>query len=145
MTIRNMATGPKESREPLQCPQRVAERELGIRPTCAGVKAKSMADVRRHLSRPPHLIFIELCPMCNENFLDKDVFDREHGDNGQFCDIIGSQSRGQRQWQQWRQICEQLKKLINVSDHSVADKFFLTDLSSLRIVSSNVTKDHLLN
>lgn len=86
-----------------------------------------MTEIRRHLQRRPHLMFVELCPSCNENFLDKEIYDQYHGAEGQFCDIMGSQPRGQGQLKQWRLLCDQLKERLsvklNVSNTSFTMKF----------------------
>jgi hypothetical protein len=91
----------------LQCPFRVAEGALGRRLfSCRGVEAKSMAHVRRHLTRPvkgrSHLPFVKLCPTCNDDFLDKDEFEMSHGDQGLLCDNPRKQRKGaiaqQMQW-----------------------------------------------
>lgn len=133
MTTRVKFNG-SSAREPLHCPDRAADRELGNEPTCTDLIAKSMTEVLRHLQRPPHSLFIKRCPTCNENFLNDDTFTRDHGANGQYCDIIRSQPRGKRQLEQWcslRDKLMELKQHINVSKLFFAFKYFLTDPSSL--------------
>jgi hypothetical protein len=132
MTTRVRPNG-SSAREPLHCPDRAADRELGNDPICTDLSARSMTDVLRHLQRPPHAWFVKRCHTCNDIFLDSKVFDQDHGENGQRCDTPKSQPRGDGQLEQWRLLRDQLKEIkkhTNVSKLLSAVKYFLTDLSS---------------
>ena len=63
---------------------------------------ETLGEVRRHAERAHHVSFIRLCPTCNRHFLDQDVFQAEHGNDGRRCVEPRKQARGatatQAQW-----------------------------------------------
>lgn len=135
------------SRAPLLCPQRSIEEEriaagyVHQSFTCTGIRAKSNAEIRHHLKRSPHLIFIELCPTCNEQFLDKHVFECNHGYRGELCRNPQPQLRGEaKQLLQWRQLRDMLHTRSKVSYFLAQEYSHLTRLSSLRTSLINGTK-----
>jgi hypothetical protein len=101
-------------RAALQCPQRVAETELDHRPySCTGVAANNMSGVRRHLTRPPHSRFVKLCPTCNEDFLDSEIFELQHGYDGGLCRYPQAQRKGDAaQLQQWDMLYGKIEALV---------------------------------
>ncbi|KAF1941113.1 hypothetical protein EJ02DRAFT_512633 [Clathrospora elynae] len=66
------------------CPKFETESILGLKHTCNGLRVESMSAVRRHMTRPlrggspAHLPFLQLCPTCNEDFIDQAVFEEKH-------------------------------------------------------------------
>ena len=99
-SINAMLAGEENGSRKFDCPVFVAESRHGWPRTCNNVKSPNMAELRRHLTTragrgyTPQLPFLELCPTCNEDFLDKDEFQSRHGYRGQFCNT----RRPQRRW-----------------------------------------------
>jgi hypothetical protein len=105
----------------MECPFRVAQAKLHLPYTCRGCQAKTVADVRRHCIRnlpsrkPPHLSFLKLCPTCNEDFLHKAEYDRDHGIDGLLCETPRKQRKGDAgQHEQWENLC------VKVENHILA-------------------------
>lgn len=107
-TNRTMSPESNNRREFLRCPLRAVERELGVPTTCNDVLATSMAEVRHHLSRPPHSKFVKLCTICNEDFIHRDVFEQGHG-KGSNCDTKGPQRRRELKIVQWQLLRDALR------------------------------------
>ena len=74
-----------------------------------------MAQVRRHLTRKPHSMFVKLCPTCNIDILDKDTFELSH-DN--MCCTPQKQSKGAEQEIQWYALYGQIELLVKSRDGS---------------------------
>ncbi|KAF2024297.1 hypothetical protein EK21DRAFT_117891 [Setomelanomma holmii] len=90
----------------LECPVFVAERSHGRKRSCNNIIAQSMSQVRRHLIRPSkgypaQLSFLKLCPTCNEDIVDRDEFEKFHGQNGQLCNLVRQQRKGEKAKEQW--------------------------------------------
>jgi hypothetical protein len=100
---------PKRS---FQCPIYQANLINGPPFSCKGLKAENMAAVRRHVKRshiPSQVSFIKLCPACNEDIIDKEKFEHEHGKNGEFCDSHQQQQRrGKAAEEQWNALSRKL-------------------------------------
>jgi len=100
----------------LYCPFFVAESRHGWPRTCYKVKCSNMAELRRHLTQPtsrgskPHLAFLQLCYCCNEDFLDKDVYETRHGYKGELCNTRRPQRRGERRKVQWELLYRQVEQ-----------------------------------
>jgi hypothetical protein len=98
--VNAMLAGEDNDSRKFDCPVFVAESRHGWPRTCNNVKSSNMAELRRHLTAragrgyAPQLAFLELCPTCNEDFLDRDVFQTRHGYRGEFCNT----RRPQRRW-----------------------------------------------
>ncbi|XP_014562038.1 hypothetical protein COCVIDRAFT_11469 [Bipolaris victoriae FI3] len=97
----------KNSRK-FDCPVFVAEARHGWPRTCNNVKSANMSELRRHLRKRPglgytrQLAFLELCPTCNDDFIDKEEFESRHGYNGELCNNRQSQRRGANAQVQWQ-------------------------------------------
>ncbi|KAF2648623.1 hypothetical protein K491DRAFT_239579 [Lophiostoma macrostomum CBS 122681] len=73
---------------------------------CGGVGGGSMSDVRRHLERSPHKIYIRLCKTCNEDIIDQSEYNNLHGGK---CRTVGGQRRGGQAEEQWNRLFKKLK------------------------------------
>jgi hypothetical protein len=95
-----------------QCPIYQANRINGQPFSCKGVKAENMAAVRRHIKRshiPSQVSFIKLCTACNEDIIDEEKFEHEHGNSGEFCDSHQQQQRrGKAAEEQWNALFRKL-------------------------------------
>jgi len=102
------------------CPVFVAESRHGWPRTCNNVKSSNMAELRRHLTKRPgrgytaQLAFLELCPTCNEDFLDSDVFQTRHGYKGELCNSRRPQRKGEKAKEQWELLYRQVEKELAV-------------------------------
>ncbi|KAJ5064887.1 hypothetical protein J3E72DRAFT_411211 [Bipolaris maydis] len=103
-----MFNGQSLSSRRFDCPVFVAETRHGWPRTCNNVKSANMSELRRHLTeRPgygytPQLQFLKLCRTCNEDFIDKEVFESQHGYKGELCNnrkIGRRKAHAQVQWQ----------------------------------------------
>ena len=71
---------------------------------CKGLHARKMADVRTHLTtgRNKHVEFLQCCPVCSEDVLNKEDFEDSHGYRGENCRKAPSRKRGgnagEQQW-----------------------------------------------
>lgn len=109
------------------CPIFHHETIHGLSHTCNGIIVRSMSDVRRHLTRPirgrpAHLSFLKLCPTCNEDFVDKKVFEDHHGYEGEICNNPQKQKKGEAAQAQWEALCTLINRVpqtlgINQSEH----------------------------
>jgi hypothetical protein len=99
-SVNAMLVGEDNGSRKFDCPVFVAESRHGWPRTCNNVKSSNMAELRRHLTAragrgyAPQLAFLELCPTCNEDFLDREMFETRHGYRGEFCNT----RRPQRRW-----------------------------------------------
>jgi hypothetical protein len=71
------------------CPIFDAEVEQNLPHTCNGGGGYNMSELRTHMTRggkgrPPHLNFLKLCKICNNDFIDETVFNETHGVNCHF-------------------------------------------------------------
>lgn len=103
-----------ETKAELQCPERIAETKHGRLPySCTGISTKTMSAVRRHLTRPPHSRYLKLCPTCNEDILDQEVFESLHGTNGRLCPTPRAQRKGPvAQKEQWNILYGKIDALV---------------------------------
>jgi len=98
------------------CPVFVAESRHRWPRTCNNVKSTNMTEVRRHLLErsgrgyPPQLGFLKLCITCNDDFIDKDVFETRHGYQGELCNSRRRQRRGANTKVQWELLYKQIEK-----------------------------------
>lgn len=95
----------------LECPIFCYETEHGLPHTCNGISVQNMAAVRRHMIRPSrghpaHLSFLQLCSTCNEDFIDKALFNTSHG---KYCNTPRKRSKGAAVNQQWQSLYELVK------------------------------------
>lgn len=110
-----MVFGPRSSSRKFDCPVFVAEARNGWPRTCNNVKSTNMADLRRHLTARAgrgytrQLAFLELCPTCNNDFIDKDVFESQHGYRGELCNNRQPQRRGANAQVQWELLYQQVE------------------------------------
>jgi hypothetical protein len=79
---RSMATSRQPQKFP--CPIFEDETKKGLPHQCNGRGGNTMSDLRRHLlrpskGRPAHLAFLERCATCNDDILDKSLFNSSHG------------------------------------------------------------------
>ena len=113
------------------CPVFVAESRHGWPRTCNNVKSSNMAELRRHLTKRPgrgytaQLAFLELCPTCNEDFLDSHVFRTRHGSKGDICNSRRPQRKGEKAKEQWELLYRQVEKELAVQ-HLPARKRYLS-------------------
>lgn len=90
-----------------------------------------MAELRRHLKKRPgrgytiQLAFLELCPTCNEDFLDRDVFETRHGYNGQLCNTRQHQRKGANVKVQWELLYRQVERKLAVQHLSARKQSFV--------------------
>jgi hypothetical protein len=103
---------PKKRR--FECPVFVAERAHGRSRTCNNIDVSTMSAVRRHLIRPSRgysaqLMFLKLCPTCNEDIINKSDFELHHGINGQLCNIVRRQRKGAKVKEQWDALYQQVE------------------------------------
>jgi hypothetical protein len=111
-------TDRSTTKQSLPCPIREINRRLGRRYTCSGVLADNMSGIRRHLLRN-HLDFLKRCPTCNEDFINKDKFERGHGINGEFCSVVRKQRRGVSIEEQWQSLYQKLESRKYASTNAV--------------------------
>ncbi|XPS72609.1 hypothetical protein M3J09_004774 [Ascochyta lentis] len=112
--------------------------------------AKNMAEVRRHLTKRPHALFIRLCKTCNEDILDEDEFKREHGPEGELCHTVHQQRKGDAgQKVQWQMLYDKLKGLLNLQEdyvpHTESHSYdpMNLDLSTSSLIPTPINKqDH---
>jgi hypothetical protein len=84
----------------LACPVRQHDIFHGVNQhDCCGANSRKMADLRAHLTarrngRSPHVAFIGWCPVCSEDFLDKEEFEKYHGYKGRNCTRPPARKRG---------------------------------------------------
>ena len=113
--ITAMVSGTDPDRRVFDCPVFVAEVRNGWPRTCNNYKSENMAEVRRHLKNRPgrgyerQLSFLELCPTCNNDFIDKEVFESQHGYRGQLCNNRQPQRRGTNAQVQWELLYRQVE------------------------------------
>ena len=97
------------------CPVFVAEARHGWPRTCNNVKSTNMSELRRHLkTRPgrgytPQLAFLGLCRTCNDDFIDKEVFESQHGYKGEFCNNRKPGRRRANAQVQWQLLYHQVE------------------------------------
>jgi hypothetical protein len=97
-----------------------------------------MADLRRHLTTRPgrgytrQLTFLELCPTCNDDFIDREVFESQHGYRGEHCNNRQPQRRRANAQVQWELLYRQVEATM-ISQHAQ------TRMSSLSAVYKNIT------
>lgn len=115
-----MLRGEDTGNRVFDCPVFVAESRHGWRRTCNNVKCTNMAELRRHLTAragrgyAPQLAFLELCPTCNDDFIDKDVFESRHGYRGELCNARRPQRRGASARVQWELLYRQVEAAMAV-------------------------------
>ncbi|EUC26644.1 hypothetical protein COCCADRAFT_31608 [Bipolaris zeicola 26-R-13] len=74
-----------------------------------------MADLRHHLTTRPgrgyrrQLPFLKLCPTCNNDFIDKEVFESRHGYRGELCNNRQPQRRKANAQMQWELLYRQVE------------------------------------
>ena len=111
---------PSDTEKSFDCPVFVAESRHGWPRTCNNAKCKNMTVLRRHLTERPgrgytaQLPFLELCPTCNEDFLDRDVFETRHGYRGQHCNTRQPQRKGAKAKVQWELLYRQVEAALAV-------------------------------
>lgn len=114
-----MVSGTGPSRRLFDCPVFVAESRHGWPRTCNNVKSVNMAALRTHLTnRPgrgytPQLSFLELCPTCNDDFINKEVFESQHGYRGELCNNRQPQRRGPNAQVQWELLYHQVEAALS--------------------------------
>ncbi|CAG5155708.1 uncharacterized protein ALTATR162_LOCUS3795 [Alternaria atra] len=102
------------------CPVFVAESRHGWPRTCNNVKSLNMTDLRRHLTErtgrgyAPQLTFLKLCTTCNEDFIDRNVFETRHGYRGELCNARRPQRRGANAKVQWELLYRQVEAAMAV-------------------------------
>ena len=136
---------PLDAEKLFDCPVFVAESRHGWPRTCNNAKCKNMTVLRRHLTERPgrgytaQLPFLELCPTCNEDFLDKDVFESMHGYRGQHCNTRQPQRKGAKAKVQWEKLYRQVEAALAVQ-HLSTRKQTLHSISLSR--TDKIVQEH---
>lgn len=97
------------------CPVRHDEEARGVSTfSCTAAAFPNMSELRKHIERARHMPFANLCKTCNENFVDKEIFESKHGYNGEKCVNPRKQARGAEATQgSWLQLSELVKSQMN--------------------------------
>jgi len=111
--------GVQQSKVSFRCPFRKVQARLGLAYTCAGAPAATVSAVRAHLTRyqlkgtPPHLPFLKLCTVCNEDILDNVEFETRHGVDGMKCENPRPRRKGVTgQQEQYDRLCSKIEAYI---------------------------------
>jgi hypothetical protein len=68
----------------------------------------NMSQIRQHLRRAD-VSFVDLCPTCNEDFVDRAEFERNHGRKGNLCNNKKPQLRGPKVMLQWEALYRKIE------------------------------------
>lgn len=116
-------SGETARKRKVECPVFAAERAYTRPRTCNNIDVSTMSAVRRHLTRPSRgypaqLTFLKLCPTCNEDVIDQTVFEAHHGLNGQLCNTVRRQRKGDKVKEQWDALYRKVETLVELSSTS---------------------------
>ncbi|KAF2732308.1 hypothetical protein EJ04DRAFT_525446 [Polyplosphaeria fusca] len=99
------------------CPVFKAETEHGLpHKQCNGTAQKNMSGIRKHLERnhlkkegSPQIDFVKNCGTCQEDIIDKTVFDQEHGN---LCNKHNKQRRGEAADEKYDALYKKVEPLV---------------------------------
>jgi hypothetical protein len=109
-TTRDRATTPAKPN--IDCPWFQAALAKRRPRTCRNPVLRNMADLRRHAvrGRQPHMTFLRQCGTCRETFTNREVFESQHGNEGELCVDEALDDDAHSQWTQLYDIAsEQLE------------------------------------
>jgi hypothetical protein len=116
-SMHDQGTTPLQTK--IDCPWFRAAMVRHLPRTCRNPSMKNMSDVRRHAARGQrrHLPFLKQCQTCKRLFLDRNVFDTRHGDEGELCTDDPIPNDPQAQWKQLYSIaCRQLDSMEGITN-----------------------------